>query len=219
MGMLLNNTMNSSLINSLNWRYATKKFDPTKKISSEDLDDLLETLRLAPSSFGLQPYRFLVIKDEELRGKLDEAAYNPGRVSDASEYIVFCVNANINSEDVNKYMKLISNTRGTPEEALEPYKNAIAQSVAGLDQRTAIDWAARQAYIAMGMLLMACGLKQIDSCPIEGINKEAYDEILGLKEKGLSSIAAVAIGYRAEDDMFQHFAKVRKHRDDIIEIL
>lgn len=217
--MLLNDTMTPGLINSLNWRYATKKFDPTKKISSEDLDDLLETLRLAPSSYGLQPYHFFVIKDEELRDKLDKAAYNPGKVSDASDYIVFCVNTNITTDDVSNYMKLISEVRDTPEATLDPFKNVMNQSIGELDQRTAQDWAARQAYIAMGMLLMACGLKQIDSCPIEGINIEAYDEILGLKEKNLSSIASVAIGYRAEDDIFQHFTKVRKHREDIIEIL
>ena len=217
--MLLNNTMSPDLIDSLNWRYATKKFDPTKKVSPEDLDDLLETLRLTPSSYGLQPYHFLVIKDEALRDRLDKAAYNPGKVNEASDYIVFCVRTDLTANDVHNFIDLVSQTRDTPLEHLAPYKNSLLQSVERISEDSVFDWASRQAYIAMGMLLMACGLKQIDSCPIEGIDTRAYDDILDLNKKGLRTIASVAIGYRADDDPFQHFTKVRKHRNDIIEFL
>lgn len=211
--------MSTDLIESLNWRYATKKFDPTKKVSEQDLEELLETLRLAPSSYGLQPFRFLVIKDEAIREQLNEVTYIREKITDPSDYIVFCVPTDVNANDVHQFIDLVSRTRNTPLEILAPYKDALNMNVERINEGSVYDWASRQAYIAMGMLLMACSLKQIDSCPIEGINTGGYDEILGLKEKGLRSIATVAIGYRADDDPFQHFSKVRKHRDDIIDIL
>ncbi|MDG3583738.1 NAD(P)H-dependent oxidoreductase [Galbibacter pacificus] len=200
---------------NLNWRYATKKFDATKKVSEDDLNILKEAIQLSASSYGLQPYKVLIISDPEVREKLKPAAWNQTQITDASHLIVF---ANINDfgeNHINEYIKNVSDTRGLQPENLQAYADMMKNSVNSLSEDAKNAWTAKQTYIALGNLLSAAADLKIDTCPMEGFEPDKFTEILGLKELNLTPTVIAPIGYRSEEDETQHYKKVRKPEEEL----
>ena len=207
----------SKIISGLEWRYATKNFDKDKKISKEDLDEIIEAARLSASSFGLQPWKFVIITDAKLREELKKHSWNQAQVTDASHLIVLCSKKDIDERYISRYIESIANTRGIPVSSLDEYKGMINGFAGNLDAEKLNDWAKRQVYIALGTILLTCAMKGIDSCPMEGFDSSAYDKVLGLRGKGFTSAALCAVGYRANDDAASQFKKVRFPLNDVAE--
>ncbi|MBR8537422.1 NAD(P)H-dependent oxidoreductase [Carboxylicivirga sediminis] len=205
-----------NILEKLNWRYATKHFDVNKKLSKEQLDLIKEATNLTPSSFGLQPFKIIIIENNDIRQKLQEAAWNQPQTTDASHLVLFAANTHLSSDDVEAFIKLISEVRNVPVEALAEYDAMMKGSIASMSQEDATNWAAKQAYIALGQLMVTCAVEGIDTCPMEGFDKKAFDQILDLPSKNLTSIVMAAVGFRSSDDKYQHLPKVRKALDDII---
>lgn len=203
------------LNDSLKWRYATKKFDPNKKVSQENIDYIKESIQLAASSFGLQLYKVLIIEDNEIREKLKPASWNQSQVTDCSHLIVFCTYTDISPEYVDNYLKGKAETQGLEYEQIKPYGDYMKGFLEKMPQSEIKHWTAKQTYIALGNALAACGELQVDGCPLEGFEPDKYDEILGLKEKGLRSVVAHAVGYRHEEDTNQHLKKHRIKDSDL----
>jgi nitroreductase/dihydropteridine reductase len=204
-----------SLLQSLEWRYATKKFDATKKVSAEELDTLLNTTQLAPSSYGLQPYKILVVEDAAIREQLKDAAYGQAQLTDASQVIVFAAETVINDNYVKRNIDLTAEVRQMDRAKLEPFESVILGAIGHKTEDERVAWAHKQAYIALGVLISAASELKIDTCPMEGLDPVKFDEILGLKDKGLTTSVIVTIGYRSEDDHYSHLAKVRKSANEL----
>lgn len=204
-----------SLIDKLKWRYATKKFDATKKIAADKLQAVLDAVQLAPSSLGLQHYRILVIEDADTRAKLRAAAYGQPQITDASQVIVFAAETNINEDFGKKYIDNVAATRGLKREDLAGFEGMVLGAINGRTPEQLLLWAQKQAYIALGVLVTAAADQDIDICPMEGFDPTQFDEILGLKAKGLTATVIATIGYRADDDATSHFAKVRRPADEL----
>jgi len=204
-----------SLIEKLNWRYATKKFDTAKKLSPEQLDTLLTAIQLAPSSFGLQSYKVLVVEDPAIRAQLRDAAYGQSQLTDASQVIVFASETVIDSALVNKYVDRIAEVRHMERVHLGAYEDTMVGTVNRLAEDQKMTWSNKQAYIALGVLLTAAADLGIDACPMEGFQAGKFDEILGLKALGLTTTVIAPIGFRAEDDNYSHLAKVRRPKSEL----
>lgn len=204
-----------TFIQNQNWRYATKKFDPTKKISSADLALLKEAIRLSSSSYGLQPYKVLIIENPELLEQLKPAAWNQSQITDASQLIVFANVINIGDAEIDAYVRNISQTRGVPCENLEGYGNFMKSKISTLAQDLKNNWTSKQTYLALGNLLNAAAELKIDVTPMEGFDAQVFNEILGLNEKGLNASVIATIGYRHEADATQHLKKVRKSNEEL----
>ncbi len=209
----------NTYIEDLNWRYATKKFDATKEISQEDLNTLLESIQLSASSYGLQPYEVIVVKNQEVREKLKAAAWNQTQITDASYLLVFANLESVNETYVDSYLDNIAETRNLSREDLKGMEDMIKNTTLQLPSEAQNTWAAKQAYIALGNLLSAAATLKIDTCPMEGFDSEKFDEILGLKEKNLTTAVIAPVGYRSEEDQYQYLTKVRKSKSDLIEII
>lgn len=209
--------MNEQILTALKWRYATKKFDTQKKISPENLATLLEVLRLSPSSFGLQPWKFLVIENEEVRAQLSAAAWKQPQITDASHLIVLCRRTDVNEALVDTFIASTAAARGVSAADLSGMREMVAGFVKDSSNEVLANWSAKQTYLALGMLLEACALLAIDACPMEGFSKDGFDKILGLKEKNLASVVICPIGYRAQDDKYATQAKSRFSLDEIVE--
>lgn len=206
------------ILKSLNWRYATKKFDPAKKIPEADWNVLAESLRLSPSSYGIQPWKFLVVRNRELLKKLRAATWNQSQVEDSSHYVVFITPTKMNVEHVKKYVDKTAEVRNVDPSSLHKFFDMMNNNlVKDTLPAVSLSWMQRQAYIAMGFLMEAAALLKIDTCAIEGLTPSAYDDLLGLKEKGWTTVACVALGYRSPEDQYQHAKKVRFDLDDVIE--
>ena len=209
-----------SLLDPLKWRYATKKFDPSRKIPEDRWKTLEEALVLTPSSFGLQPWKFLVIQDPELRAKLRPLANDQPQVTDASHYVVFAMVKNMGKEQVDHYVARVAEVRQQSLESLADYKEHLVSGIIeGYRSLQVNTWASNQTFIALGLLLVASALLKIDACPMEGFNKQAYDETLGLGKQGLSAVVSCALGYRLESDKYAHLAKVRFKTEDVVTYL
>jgi len=206
-----------NILKSLNWRYATKKFDTTRKVSSTDLEILKEAVRLSASSFGLQPYKVINVEDRELREKLKAASYGQAQVTDASNLFVFCAYTNLTSGHIDNYINLTATTRNINPAELKGFGDSMKGSFANITPEQNYVWAAHQPYIALGNLLNTCAIMNIDACPMGGIDADKYDEILGLSKQGLRAEMIATIGYRSEEDTYQHMAKVRKPLDELFE--
>lgn len=206
----------SKYIENLKWRYATKKFDVTKKVSQEDLDSLLEALSLSASSYGLQPYQVLVVEDMQVREKLRPVAWGQAQITESSHLIILANQATFGNELVDDYVKNVSTTRDIPFKDLEGYAEFMKSKLLSLSESAKATWTASQTYIALGNLLSAAADLKIDSCPMEGFENAEFNNILGLNEKGLNAAVLVAIGYRSEEDKTQHNKKVRKSKTDLI---
>lgn len=205
-----------SIIESLKWRYATKKFDPNKTLTDEKLHILKQAFNLTATSFGLQTISMLIIKNKNLRNKLLKAAYNQRQIVDSSHLIVLCIKDHIKSEDIDALYDNLINLRQTPETILEPYRNDLKQRMKEMTQAEQQEWSINQLYITIGNLMTVCAVERIDSCPMEGFDRSEFDKILDLKQKGLKSILLLPVGYRSEDDMFSGFKKVRKKLNDAV---
>lgn len=205
----------STVLNSLKWRYATKIFDPLRKVGEKDLNTILEAARLSASSYGLQPYRIFVVKDAETREKLRHASWGQRQITDASHLLVLASVKLPDEKLVDDYLANVSDTREIPLEDLQGYANMMKSKIGQLSPSEGAEWTARQAYIALGNLLAAAAELKIDSCPMEGFDSEAYDSILGLGEKGLTASVIAAIGYRSPEDKTQYYKKVRRSREEL----
>jgi nitroreductase len=204
------------LIEALNWRYAAKRMNG-EKVPVQKIENILEATRLSASSMGLQPYTILVIKDLEMRRKVQQVANNQPQIIEGSHLLIFAAWENISEQQVNDYISNIAETRGVPQENLQGFKNALMGIIHGRTAQQKYEWAARQAYIALGTAITAAAVEQVDATPMEGFNPEALDNLLNLKEKGLRSVTMLALGYRdAEKDFLANAKKVRRAKEELI---
>lgn len=199
----------------LNWRYATQKFDPVRKIPGTEFLELLESLRLAPSSYGLQPWKFVVVRDKTIREKLRKHAWDQPQVTDASHLLVLCALKRISPDYVKNLTARIAKSRDVAPESLSWYEQAMLNSLKTMPAQALSDWMKRQVYLALGMLLAQCAYKKIDSCPMEGFDARKFDEILGLEELDLGSVVLCPVGYRAKDDPYAGLKKVRFTKSEV----
>ena len=204
------------MIEDLNWRYATKKFDTIKKIPKQEFEELLETLRLSPSSYGLQPWKFVVVQDPVLRNKLKPHARNQPQITDADTLIVFCVLKSMDEEYVKHYVDRIAQVRGVTKESILGYEQVMVDSLKGMSPDAILQWMKRQVYIALGFFLNECAHRKIDACPMEGFEPQKFDEVLELSKEGLESVVLCTIGYRAVGDHYAELKKVRFNENEII---
>ena len=210
----------SDVLSALEWRYATKKFDSSKVISPEDWRVLEESLRLSPSSYGLQPWRFYVVQDPQLRKQLRVASWNQSQVTDASHYVVIAFQESVGEADIRKFVETTALIRGVEVASLEGYRKVIESDLlTGTRSKEISTWSQRQTYIAMGFVMLSAGLLKIDSCPMEGIDADEYDRIIGLKGTGFKTVAGVALGYRHNEDKYALSKKVRYPTSEIIRYL
>ncbi len=202
---------------ALDWRYAVKSFDSTKKIPAEKWDILEDSLVLSPSSYGLQPWQFLIVENKELREKLKPFSWNQTQITDASHLVVFTTLKEINSQYIKEFIQRNMDVRNVPHEALAGYEGMMLKNIVeGMDKEYVRTWNQRQSYIAMGFLLETAALLEIDSVPMEGIDPKAYDEILGLNQSAYATVSAVALGYRSSSDQYQFAKKVRFEKEKVI---
>jgi len=204
-----------SLIEKLQKRAAIKNFDATKKLTKAQLDQLLDTVRLAPSSMGLQAYRILVVEDPEIREKLREASHGQAQLTQSSQVIIFAIEKEIDKDYGNYYLDLIAKTRGIGREHLAGFEQMVQGTIASLTEEQKISWATKQTYIALGVLLTAAAEMDIDACPMEGFDAGKFDEILGLKALGLSAVVIAPVGYRSDEDVYSKMEKVRRAKEDL----
>ncbi len=224
--LILCNAMNSpaltpdQIIQHLNWRYATKKFDPSQKISDQTWHALEQSLVLAPSSFGLQPWKFFVIRNLDLRHQLQKHAWNQSQVVDASHLVVLAIKTNMSVDDVDPYIERVAEVRQMSRENLDGLENAIRGFLQSPPYPLQPDaWSARQLYIALGFFLYSAALLGIDACPMEGFVPHEFDEILGLSEQGYAAKVLCAAGYRAEEDRLATMAKVRYRTEEVVQYI
>lgn len=208
-----------SLIKALSWRYATKQFDPSKKISQGTLDTLLESLRLAPSSLGVQPWKFLVITNPEVRKQIQEVSHHQPQVVDASHLIVLTRPLHIDAAHVDRHVANTAEIRGATVESMIEYRSVIMRLVKTTPPEGLVSWANAQIYIALGFLLEAAALLGVDACPMEGFDKAKLDDVLKLPDKGLASVVLCALGYRSDADKYATAKKSRFPKEEVIEFI
>jgi len=208
----------TALLETLGERYATKQFDSTKQISDTDMYALCESLRLAPSSFGLQPWKFIVVKNPAVRKELRAAAWNQSQVEEASHFVVFATLKQVDPDFVKKYIASTAEIRGISPEDLKGYEDMMINFVTS-GSFEHLPWTQRQSYIAMGFLGLSAALLGIDTCMMEWLDPKAFNTILGLENGPYTSVAAVALGYRSEADATSHYAKSRFTMDEVVEVI
>ncbi len=209
-------TSTEHLIAQLNWRYATKSFDPAKKISARDWAALEQTLLLTPTSYGFQPYRFVVVTDQAKKDQLVPHSWNQKQPSESSHFVVFAAKESVSEADVDHYMARIAEVRGATVESLDFFKKMlVGDIVRGPRSKVQHEWATRQTYIALGNFMTAAALVGIDTCPMEGIDPVKFDEILGLNQ-GYKTVVACAAGYRAAEDKYSVAPKVRYPASELV---
>ena len=216
--MKLKNEANQ-LLESLNWRYATKSFDSTRLLGNEQLSPLLESLRLAPSSFGLQPWKFLVISDPETKQKLFPFSWGNRQVLDCSHLVVLCSLSDIGESEISRFLSDYKSKVSSDDFNVAGYGASIRKFIEQMSPSDKQRWMAEQVYIALGILLSAAATMRIDSCPMGGFLPHEYDRILGLADKGLKSVVVCALGFRTEKDKFSSAPRVRFHQNQIIEFI
>ena len=201
----------------LNWRYATKAMDPAKIVPRAKLDAILQAINLAPTSSGLQPFEVFVVTNAEIRAKIRDAAWNQAQITDSTYLLVFAAWDNYTAERIDAVVNQTHAERGTPMEMLNAYYDNLKASYLPRAAEVNYDHAARQAYIALGVGLVAAAFEEVDATPMEGFNPDAVDEILGLRAKGLRSVSLMPSGYRAaEGDWLNGAKKVRKPMSELV---
>ncbi|QGY45719.1 NAD(P)H-dependent oxidoreductase [Maribellus comscasis] len=205
------------LLKNLEWRYATKKFDPNRKVSQTNLEKIKRAIQLSVSSYGLQLYKVLIIENKNIREQLKPVSWNQNQITDASHLFVFCNYTKINDDDIDDFIRLTSQTRNIEMAKLEGYGEFIKMKLAEKSEAEQTNWLERQPYLAVSNLLIACSELEIDACPMEGFEPDKYNEILGLTEKGLNTCVIATIGYRDDSDRSQDLPKVRKSTDLLFE--
>lgn len=215
----MNSVDNETIHKQLNWRYACKKFDPTKKIRESDWNILAESLRLSASSYGLQPWKFIVVQNPEIRKQLLPVSWGQTPVTDASHYVVLTYKEKMDEEHITRFIEDTAKKRGLDPATLLGYKAMMMGDLVTGPRSEIINWwAQRQVYIAMGSILTTAAMMNIDTLPMEGLDPAAYDKILGLEGTGYKTVASVACGYRSDDDKYQFAKKVRFEIKDVIEV-
>ncbi len=204
------------IIKALEWRYAVKKFDPSKLLSEDQVAMLKEAFNLTATSYGLQPIKLVVISDKSLQKKLRDFAFNQAQVEEASHVLLFCIEQGVDAEFIRNYFNRVKEIRNTPEDVLEPFQNFLIEDFEKKTEDDIFNWAKNQAYLAMGNMLTVCAMGGIDACPMEGFSTEAFDEILDLKSANLRSVLVLPVGYRAGDDFMAELKKVRKPLGDSV---
>lgn len=209
---------NESLVQQLNWRYAVKKFDPTRKVSSEDWHALEQALILTPTSYGLQPLKFIVVTDQATKEKLMSAAWGQAQVRDCSHLVVIAGKKNLSEPDIERYFERITEVRQVTRESQADFHRVLSAFTENLIKEKQVqEWAARQCYIALGFLMMAAALRGIDSCPMEGFIPHTIDQVLNLENQNLTAVALCPIGYRAADDWLGQLPKVRLTKTELVQ--
>ncbi len=208
-----------ALLEDLNWRYATKKYDTSKKIDQEHLDILLEAVRLSPSSYGLQPLKIVLVESKEIREKLKTHSWNQSQITDASHLMVLCSFKEMSNELIDQNAHNTEITRSLEKGQLQGFANFVKVKVNEKSVSEQAEWNARQAYIALGILMQSCAQLRIDATPMEGFEADKYNEILGLNDKNLNATLVCALGYRSEEDANQHLLKVRKPMNEFLEVI
>lgn len=210
----------NDLLERLQWRYATKSFDPNKPIPTEIWQALETSLQLTPSSYGLQPWKFIAIVDPQLKEQLRPFSWNQAQITDCSHLVVFTIRKNLTVDDVDLFVQTTAATRGVSADSLATYRDLMVNDVIyGARSFHVNDWATRQVYIALGNFLTSAALLGVDTCPLEGIEPTQYDRILQLPERGLATVVACAAGYRAADDKYATLPKVRYPKAEVIQVL
>jgi nitroreductase len=214
----MRNMTNEQLLAALNWRYATKVFDATKKIPDDVWQTLEQALVLTPTSYGLQPYKFIVVQNAGKRAELLPHSYRQKQVVDASHFVVFAARTDMKEQDVDKFIKRTTDVRKLPANALDAYRGMMMGSVVnGMHDQQAHEWAARQVYIALGNLMTSASILGVDTCPMEGMVSAEYDRVLNLKATGYATVVACALGYRAADCKYASLAKVRYEISELVQ--
>ncbi len=214
----MNKITNSNLIEALNWRYAVKKFDSSKKIAAADWKALEDSLVLTPSSYGLQPWKFLIVQNPEVRKKLTPASWNQTQVEDCSHFVVFASKVKLDEQYITNFIHETATQRGMAPAILDGYKKMMmGDLLQGPRSKIIHEWATRQVYIALGNLMTCAALIGIDTCPMEGIDPAKYDDILGLKGTDYLTAVACAVGYRSNEDKYAKAKKIRFSTDKIIQ--
>ncbi|WP_121667940.1 NAD(P)H-dependent oxidoreductase [Mesonia aquimarina] len=203
-------------LEALEWRYATKKFDAEKIVPEEKVTILKKSFNLTPTSYGLQPAKLVVVKDQQTKEALYEHSAKQQQVLTASHILIFCIETEIDDFFIEENFKRIKEIRETPDDILAPFRDFLLKDFRKKSRLEKEDWATKQVYLAIGNMLTVCAAEKIDACPMEGFNTKKFDEVLQLKNKGLKSKLILPIGYRAEDDIFADFKKVRRPLDDVI---
>ncbi len=206
------------LIENLAWRYATKKMDATKKVSDTDIEKIKEAVQLTASSYGLQPYKVLDIRDADLRAQLQPFCWNQSQITEASHLWIFCNQVTVTGKDIDAFIALKAKTSGIDIEQLEGYGTFMKGKIKEKTNEEVFNWTAKQAYISLGTALAACAELKIDSTPMEGFEADKVNELLQLNEQGLNASVLLAIGYRSAEDASQHAKKVRKTANELFEI-
>lgn len=207
------------LIKNLKWRYATKKFNSSKKVSQENLEKLKEAVQLSVSSYGLQMYKVLIIENSDIREELKPASWNQNQITDASHLFVFCHFISDLDKEVDNFIELTAKTRNLNKERLVGYGDFIKTKIGEKTATERISWLKSQTYLALGNLISACAELQIDACPMEGFEIEKYNQILNLTERGLSASVIAPIGYRHQEDETSYLEKVRKPFNELFEFV
>lgn len=207
------------LLEDLNWRYAAKKMDTEKKVSEEDIEKVKEVIRLSASSYGLQPFTVLDIRDKAVREKLKPHSWGQSQITDASHLFVFCNQVAVTNDHIGAFMKLKAEITGAPLSALAGYGDFVINKLKEKSKAELVSWTAKQAYIALGSAMVACAELRIDSTPMEGFDAREFDRELGLAEQGLTAAVVLAIGYRSTEDSYQPSKKVRKPIDDLFKVV
>ena len=206
----------ADVVARMEWRYATKEFDPAKPVSADDWASLEQALVLAPSSFGLQPWRFIVVTDQATKAWLLPASWNQAQIVDASHVVVFATRTELVDADIDDYIARISEVRGLTIESQAGYRRMMAGYLLPRDTGFIREWGAKQTYIALGTLMTAAAMIGVDVCPIEGFDPAKYDEILGLTAQGYTSVVVAAAGHRTEGDKYARLAKVRFPKERVV---
>ena len=213
----MNTIHQHQLLQQLHWRYATKQFDPARKISPEEWAALEQALVLTPSSFGLQPWKFIIVTDPAVKQQLVAASWGQQQIADCSHLVVFAIKKDLNEKDVEAYLDRIAQIRHTPRDSLSSFREMMVGFVTQRNHGFDINnWSARQVYIALGNFLTSAAVLGIDACPMEGIEPARYNEILHLNEQGLSAVVVAAAGYRTSSDRYAGLQKVRFPKEEVL---
>lgn len=207
--------IHQEILNKLNWRYATKKYDVSKKLTREELDSLLQAIQLSPSSYGIQPYKVLVITNPEVREKLKAVGYGQSQITEASHLFVFATYNHFDTSHIDEYAQNIAITRGINLEDIDGFVTLMKNVVNSRNAEELKAWNSKQAYIALGVLLETAALLGLDASPMEGFDASKFDEILNLKDQNLTSLVIAAVGHRSSEDEYQYYKKVRKQKENL----
>ena len=205
------------LVAALRWRYATKQFDASRKIPEPLWAAIEESILLTPSSFGLQPWKFLVIENPATRARLFAESWSQPQVTDASQFVVLTARTDLTAADIDAWISRMAEVQGKNHDEVAPLKGMIAGFAERMSHDERHEWNIRQIYIALGQLMTSAALLGIDSCPMEGISASAYDRILSLEGTGYATVVACALGYRSADDKYAITPKARFERSKVIQ--